>query len=266
VDRDASGRGGNVSIDAREVTVRNGGRISVGTLGPGPAGSLTVVADAVRLSGGGLIESNSGDAMSPHAGRGGDVTVIAHRSIEADGGSRISGRSERNDAGTVTLLTPGTLLLRNSEVTTAADLSGGNIFIDPEFVVLNNSRILANARLRSGGNITIQAQNYLPSVGSLVDASSEESTPGAITIDARVVDIAGSIAALESGLADTRSLLLEACGMRVGAAASTFVVTGRGGMPAEPGGWSSDVHDLLGIPLREAPVRPSRPGGAAPRR
>jgi filamentous hemagglutinin family protein len=257
VDRGAGGRGGNVFVDAREVAVRRGGRISVGTLGSGPAGSLTIHADTLRLSGGGFIESNSGDDISPAAGPGGDLTVVATRSIEATGGSRIAALSERNDAGSVTLLTPGMVLLQDSEITTRADRSGGNITIDPEFVVLNHSGMIANAQLESGGNISVQAQNYLESADSGVSATSLLSTPGTIDIDARVVDIAGSIVTLSSELADTRAFLQDVCGVRFGSSTSTFVVTGRGGAPAEPGGWSADDHglaDLLSPPILGPPA------------
>jgi filamentous hemagglutinin family protein len=263
VDRGATGRGGNVFVDAREVAVRRGGRISVGTLGSGPAGSLTIHADTLRLAEGGFIESNSGDETSPAAGPGGDLTVVATRSIEASGGSRIAALSERNDAGSVTLLTPGTVLLQGSEITTQADLSGGNITIDPELVVLNSSKMTANARLQSGGNISVQAENYLKSADSGVTATSVLSTPGTIAIDARVVDIAGTLVVLSSELEDTRALLRDVCGMRLDSSASTFVVTGRGGAPAEPGGWSADapgMADLLSSPILGPTSRPSRAG------
>ena len=50
--------------------------------------------------------------------------------------------------------------LRDSQITTAVGSgrgAGGNITIDPEFVVLENSQISANAFGGPGGNITIRA-------------------------------------------------------------------------------------------------------------
>ena len=50
--------------------------------------------------------------------------------------------------------------------------TGGNITIDPEFVILQNSQIVANAFAGQGGNIQITAEAFLADPDSRVDASS----------------------------------------------------------------------------------------------
>ena len=67
--------------------------------------------------------------------------------------------------------------LKKGEITTSvgsAPGAGGNIFIDPTFVILEDgSRIVANAFGGPGGNIQIFATYFLNTLDSLVDASSQ---------------------------------------------------------------------------------------------
>jgi large exoprotein involved in heme utilization and adhesion len=74
--------------------------------------------------------------------------------------------------------------------------SGGNILIDPTFVVLNNSQIKADAFGGPGGKVTIIADNLLKSSDSTITASFKLSTPAQSTFkpDRRFKRQSGSIA------------------------------------------------------------------------
>ena len=103
--------------------------------------------------------------------------------------------------------------------------AGGNISIDPEFVVLNNSSISANEFGGPGGNITIVADNYFQSSDSLVSASSQLSNAGTITISSPDVDVSGGLISLSESYLNADTWVVEKCTARLGGIGSSFVQT-----------------------------------------
>jgi large exoprotein involved in heme utilization and adhesion len=129
--------------------------------------------------------------------------------------------------------------LHNSAVTTSVaggTGSGGNIFINPHLMnpplmVLDNSRIEANAQRGAGGNITIQAGQLIRTPDSVIRASSELGLSGTISIAAPNTDVVGSLEVLPKTLLDASSQLREACAARGGHPGSSFTAGGRGDLP-----------------------------------
>jgi large exoprotein involved in heme utilization and adhesion len=109
--------------------------------------------------------------------------------------------------------------------------------IDPQFVVVNDSSIIANAFGGPGGNITIVADNFLSSVTSVIQASSALSTPGVIEIRSPENNVESSIAQLPAAFLDASALLRGLCSARRTGAPSSFVVAGRGGIPVDADGY-----------------------------
>ena len=132
--------------------------------------------------------------------------------------------------------------LHNSAVTTSVaggTGSGGNIFINPHLMnpplmVLDNSRIEANAQRGAGGNITIQAGQLIRTPDSVIRASSELGLSGTISIAAPNTDVVGSLVVLPKTLLDASSQLREACAARGGHPGSSFTAGGRGDLPPAP--------------------------------
>ncbi len=114
--------------------------------------------------------------------------------------------------------------------------AGGNIFIDPTFVILENSRIVANAFGGPGGNIRIIADYFLSSPGSVIDASSRLGTSGVVQIAALNTNLSNELAALPVQVLDASAMLRDSCTARVasGGGASSLVGAGRGGLAASP--------------------------------
>jgi large exoprotein involved in heme utilization and adhesion len=135
------------------------------------------------------------------------------------------------------------LRLRDSRITAEVgggpQTIGGNITIDPQFVLLQNSRIIANASQGKGGNISIQAQQaFLADPGSTVSASSMggPELQGTVDIRAPVASISGAVAPLPQAFAQPAELLRSRCAERLReGTVSRFVVGGRDGVPLEPG-------------------------------
>ena len=136
----------------------------------------------------------------------------------------------------------------------AADTAGGNITIDPQFVVLQNSQIIAQAFAGSGGAINIIATSaFIADPTSIVDASSTLGISGTINIQSPVQNIGGELTALSQEFSSAAALLAQQCAARAADGKfSTFVVAAREGLPVEPGGFLASpslTAELLGSSL-----------------
>ena len=144
------------------------------------------------------------------------------------------------DGGNITILAQSEVRLLDSKITTSVGKGqggGGNIFIDPEFVILEGfSEIIANAFGGPGGNISIIADAFLADVEkSTVSASSTLGVDGQIKFDA-ITELSGAIKPLQESFSQTAALLRQACAERLrGGQVSSFIVGGRDGVPLEPG-------------------------------
>ena len=108
--------------------------------------------------------------------------------------------------------------LQDSQITTAVrsgEGRGGDITIDPHFVILENSQIRANAFGGPGGNIQITAEVFLADPASRVDASSELGIDGTVDIRAPVTDVSGTVAALPQTFGRELKLLRGLCAQRL---------------------------------------------------
>jgi hypothetical protein len=126
----------------------------------------------------------------------------------------------------------------NSGVTTSVlggTGNGGNIVIDPQFIVLNASTISANAVGGNGGNISILGGNLVMTPDSAITASSALGVSGTISTPPPDATVGQQLVILPANFFDVSAKLRVACAARGAAAdASTLVGVGRGGMPAGP--------------------------------
>jgi hypothetical protein len=118
-------------------------------------------------------------------------------------GAGISTEATRSNGGDISFSIQHLMyLLHSSIVTTVKGTegegggNGGNISIDPQFLVLNHSLIQANAAGGHGGNITITAGEFIPSFDSKVEASSRTGINGTITISAPADTVTAALANL----------------------------------------------------------------------
>ena len=110
--------------------------------------------------------------------------------------------------------------------------------IDPQFVILQNSQILANAVFGPGGNIFITTNLLLPdSYRSLHLGLSQFGQQGTVIIQSPISPASGKIVPLGQKPLLPTSLLSQRCAGLAGGNISSFTVAGRDSLPAEPGGW-----------------------------
>lgn len=199
----------------------------------GDAGPVSVSARDILMGGGGVISSESRGS-----GNAGGIAINAANSLRLLPGSAITTEATSADGGDITIKAASLVYLSGSQITTSVNTStgkGGNISIDPAFVVLDNSEIIARAARGQGGNINIVSDFYL-NFDSLVDASSQQGgISGSVQIAAPKVDVNSSLTTLNANYLDASSLMRESCAARAGrAAANSFTGTGRGGLAQAP--------------------------------
>jgi len=249
-----AGRGGTVTLTATDpvLLTGQGTGLFTRTAGSGQGGDITVQAPRVTLADGATIS-----AESIGLGNAGNITLTLGDSFLSTHG-RIVTQATLADGGNIKITAPNFLRLRDSAITAevggGATTKGGNIFIDPQFVLLQNSQIVANAFAGQGGKINIQAQQvFLADPTSQVSASSALGINGQVAIQAPVTNISGTVAPLPQTFARAGELLRDRCGERVrGGTVSRFVLRGRDGVPLEPGSL------LLSPPVRAEQAAPVR--------
>ena len=228
----ATGRGGDVQIHAGQLALRDGGEITTASSSAGDGGD--VMLDVTRVS---LEEGASISARSTSTGDAGSIRIIADDNVKVLGDASVTTAADFSGGGKINIAAGDLLYLLRSRVTSSvADGSGngGDITIDPEFVVLNDSRILANAVGGNGGNITIATDHFVSSADSLVEASSRLGIDGNINILSPDEEISNDLAELPAAYLDAAGLLRERCTARRFTGRSSFVVGGRRGLPAPP--------------------------------
>jgi large exoprotein involved in heme utilization and adhesion len=260
-----AGAAGAVDISADSILVENGGTISAATV-DGASGTITLTADSIGLRTGGIVS-----AASTGAGQGGDVVLQARTIDLAQGGTVSASSTGTGNAGALRVSAAETLTMQGSSLRTSAPLAaggdieiavghnvsltgsaitaeaggvtptdaGGNISIDPDFVVLNESQIIASANAGNGGNITIATGFFVASAGSVLDASSTRGVDGEVLIDAPN-EITGSVLPLETPPAQAEGLFTQNCVPRLARERSTLTVTSRGA--------ATSVRDYLATP------------------
>ena len=172
-----SGKGGSVNFTASDSILITGSNsaVSTSTFGNGDGGSISLIAGKlVSLQNGGSVRADSGGTLGGQqfsgSGLAGNINISAGDQIAMTDGS-VSTRAITADGGNITLNAPRMIQLTDSQITTSVESGvggGGNINIDPQALILNNSKILANAFGGPGGNINITADVFLVNSGGSI--------------------------------------------------------------------------------------------------
>jgi filamentous hemagglutinin family protein len=199
---------GNVSITTPNLTLTDGGTVSVTNQGSGNSGNLNITANTLRL----------------------------------DTQATIQAQTESGNGGNIALQVEKLLMLRNNSAiaaTAGGNGNGGNISINAPIIAgLENSDIIANAFQGRGGNIQITTQGmiglqYRPQLTPENDitASSQFGVSGTVQINNIGVDPNSGLIELPANVTDPSQQIATGCS---GNESSKFVATGRGGMPQNP--------------------------------
>ena len=274
---EACGRGGDQIITTGHLVLQNGGVLDSGTTGNGKGGNIVVKASNDIVLSGTLIDGTPSGIFSrtigtaSDSGPGGNIVLTAGQSVAISDGASVSASSTGPGSTGNIQINAGNqfVMTNNSTVTTEANLSsgglikittdpggtvqltnslisasvldgtggGGSVSIDPQYVILLNSQILAQAVQGPGGNISITTNFLLPDANSVISASSQFGVNGTITIQSTNAPASGKIQPLGKSPLQATSLLNQRCASLAGGEFSSFTVAGRDSMPTEPGSW-----------------------------
>lgn len=268
VDANGTGRGGNVSILGQATLNPNTTLRSFQ-----PANSLVIRDDAlITVSSFGRGDLLGESLNTTRLNAAGNVS-IASRLIRLQNNGRIIARTGTGNGGNIRSVTPNSLLLMSgaSRISTTAGTqqqpgNGGNIFLrtNQGFAIaqpLGNNDISSDAFQGRGGRVLVDAQGIIGFVNRSRDdierllgaealneidptsqlqtnditaiSQSDAALNGEVTINAVSFDT-GSVSALPTDLADASQLIARNCPSEGEQELGEFVVTGRGGLPANP--------------------------------
>jgi large exoprotein involved in heme utilization and adhesion len=206
-----AGVGGNIDLTAgQSVTMNDGSSISASSTGPGSTGNIHLTA--------------------------GNQFAMSHSTVTTEANHSSGGLIK------ITTTPSGMVQLTNSMISASVldgTGGGGSVNIDPQFVILQNSQILAQAVQGPGGNISITTNLFLPDANSVISASSQFGVNGPVTIQSPNAPASGQIQPLGHTPLQAISLLNQRCAALAAGVFSSFTVAGRGSLPIEPDGWLS---------------------------
>lgn len=273
-DAQGTGSAGSATLTAKQLTITSGGRIEASTSAQGSGGTVNIMTENTTISGmssdgqtrSGIFSGTTGTV--PDAGAGGAISLVANQNFTLSSGGTVSASSDGSgNAGNITLTGHDTILIDQSTVTAeAAQASGGNITLtandmiqlvdstvassvqgdamtaggdvtlDPDFIILQNSHILAKAVAGKGGNIDLVASKaVLLDSQSTLDASSQTGISGSVTIESPIQVLSGTIAPLPDQPVNVATLYAARCVAGEGGHFSTFVDSKSDSVAPTPG-------------------------------
>jgi large exoprotein involved in heme utilization and adhesion len=274
VQTQGTGEAGDLTITTGRLLISDGAKVSADTFGSGKGGILTVNAsDEVQLTGAGGLFVNAtaggtagnlsvqtrqmsvGDGaqvtVSSPSGQAGNMTITAD-SLTLNQGklTAVTGTSGAEAGANIILQGLGFLRMDNESLISASaleDANGGNVTIDSTFIVATppkgseGSDITANAIRGNGGRVNITTQGLFgidfrpkPTPNNDITASSEVGLDGEVAINQPDVDPSRGLAELPTDVVDATRQIDRRCTPAGAAQRSSFVVTGRGGLPPNP--------------------------------
>jgi len=242
-----AGDAGRIEIEAEQLLVLEGARVSTGTIGPGKAGMVNVkVSGSLTLAGEGIAD-NFGLSKSAitsfsisteeNAGAAGNLFVQANQ-INIKEGGEISTAAAIAGGGNVVINSPFLIHLKEGQLTTSVGAGtgdGGNITVSaPQFIVMNQGEIKAQAYAGDGGNITLVSQKFVQTPDSIISASSKLGRDGTVIVTAPREDLGGKILGLTLRTFEIPELAQQTCSMKEIENQSEFYVYVLAGRPWDP--------------------------------
>ncbi|WP_424102755.1 filamentous hemagglutinin N-terminal domain-containing protein [Moorena producens] len=227
VNREATGNAGKLlKITTGQLIVKDGARVSARSIEQdSSAGTVEINANSIFLDNKGIITAET-------AGNQGNIKLEA-RHIQ---------------------------LLNESNITTKAqNTDGGNIFIDTDTLVgLGNSDITADADEGSGGRVEINAKGIFglefrdretPDNDITSTSTLGSSFNGDVILNISQVDPTSGLTELPASPVDAEAILAnDLCGFENNriAGGSSFIITGKGGLPPTPENPVINAHRTVG--------------------
>jgi len=194
-----SGKGGDVTLNARRLILRDGGGILASTLGAGQAGNVTVTAsESVEIVGttregiSSTLSTASGElllqtflGLQPPSGSAGSLSIATGRLSVRDGAGVGVQSLGSGAAGSINVVADSIALNTKATIDgrTVSGI-GGNINLRARDIQLrDNSRITTDARAGEGGNITLNSDILVGANNSDITAYAGSAEGGRVNVN-----------------------------------------------------------------------------------
>ncbi|AFZ50865.1 two-partner secretion domain-containing protein [Dactylococcopsis salina] len=213
-------RAGSITLNADQLILEEGGSVQVSNPENGPAGSIFVNAETIKLDRA-TVSAETAESLS--TGEDSANIIITNRDLMS--------------------------LSNESKISASAfqEANGGNINLNSQFIVgfppkgANGSDISANAEQGDGGRIDVSSEGIFgiefrdqPTPNNDFTVTSEFGAAGEFVLNDPDVDPSQGLLSLPETPIDAASLIDRRCQARGSGKQSSFVVIGRGGLPASP--------------------------------
>jgi filamentous hemagglutinin family protein len=174
--------------------------------------------------------------------RGGDAGTITMKAdtIRLTGKAAITTEAISGGGGGITLNINNLVLLTDSNISTSVQEgagNGGDLNLNPEFVILENGKIIARANEGHGGNINITTTGiyrFPPESNSPIDASSKLGIDGEVVVNSPDTDISGQLLVLSTDFVNAADQMQPPCSSRIAENLSSFVLVESEGISTSP--------------------------------
>ncbi len=183
-----TGVGGTIQLLASDSVHINGAGVELGTGAIFPSGLFSITEGSaeggtISISSPSIIEINNGATISTSAtglGVAGEISLKAKNEILLDGAT-LSTKATQSSGGNIKLDASDLIFVKDSLIESSVEgdetTEGGNISLDPDFIVLLNSQIFAKAADGAGGNITLVSDVIFQDTRNDINASVRKVCP-----------------------------------------------------------------------------------------
>ncbi len=200
----AIGNGGNLTIKAGSLLVRDGAQVSTGTFGAGKGGSLTVNADAIKIIGAsGLFSQQNTQSAT---GNVGDLTINTKTLLVQDGAQVSTGTFGAGEGGnlkvnadTVKVIGSNTVDGSSSKLTTqnqGATGNAGDLTITTKTLLVRDGAQVGTGTFGAGkgGNLKVNAD-----IVEVIGSNAVDGSPSGLFASADIADPDADIGATGNG-------------------------------------------------------------------
>ncbi|MFM7406987.1 MAG: iron uptake porin [Cuspidothrix sp.] len=231
----ATANAGSLNLNVQELLIANESTINVQSLGTGKAGSINILADAMKLNNKGSING------STDAGGGGNVNITATE-LQLRRGSQITTDGGSSDGGNININSEILLAFpqENSDITAnARTAQGGKVTVNVPYIfgfsAVSREQVRERLGLTDAKFAALQVNPTSLLNTSDIAAFSQVSGPslqGTVTFSTSGVNPAQGLVEIPQTVVDPNTLI--AANPCTRGAGSEFSITGRGGVPPSP--------------------------------